>query len=177
MNQRYIEAAKACEDLISVDTNSASWLQTVDFSLSQNIKLVPNYEDISAFKPKEDYLENRDKTVILYPRQLYAARGLYLVLEIMDDILEKYPAVEFHFVGRGTGQDLAAGLRHTAAPLGEVRPALARPRPAVCKAEARRIAADRVSQGHGGAISALLAAEPSAGNEIGTARARRRTWQ
>jgi len=106
MNQRYIEAAKACEDLISVDTNSASWLQTVDFSLSQNIKLIPNYVDISVFKPKEDYLEKRDKIVILYPRQLYAARGLYLVLEIMDDILEKYPEVEFHFVGRGGGQDL-----------------------------------------------------------------------
>ncbi|MGE5389717.1 MAG: glycosyltransferase family 4 protein [Deltaproteobacteria bacterium] len=106
MNQRYIEAAKACEDLISVDTNSASWLQTVDFSLSQNIKLVPNYVDLSVFTPKEDYLENRDKIVILYPRQLYAARGLYLVLEIMDDILEEYPAVEFHFVGRGAGQDL-----------------------------------------------------------------------
>jgi len=107
MNQRYIEAAKACEELISVDTNSASWLQTVDFTLSQNIKLIPNYVDLSMFKPKEDYLEIRDKIVILYPRQLYAARGLYLVLEIMDDILEKYPAVEFHFVGRGSGQDLS----------------------------------------------------------------------
>lgn len=106
MNQRYIEAAKACEELISVDTNSASWLQTVDFNLSQNIRLVPNYVDLSVFKPREDCLENRNKTVILYPRQLYAARGLYLVLEIMDDILEKYPAVEFHFVGRGGGQDL-----------------------------------------------------------------------
>ncbi|MGE5397511.1 MAG: glycosyltransferase family 4 protein [Chitinophagales bacterium] len=106
MNQRYIEGAKACEDLVSVDTNSASWLQTVDFKLSQNIKLIANYVDLSVFKPKEDYLENRDKIVILYPRQLYAARGLYLVLEIMDDILEKYPEVEFHFVGRGSGQDL-----------------------------------------------------------------------
>jgi len=107
MNQRYIEAAKACEELISVDTNSASWLQTVDFNLSRDIKLIPNYVDLSVFKPREDCLENRDKTVILYPRQLYAARGLYLVLEIMDDILEKYPAVEFHFVGRGAGQDLS----------------------------------------------------------------------
>ncbi|MEN6462996.1 MAG: glycosyltransferase family 4 protein [Syntrophomonas sp.] len=106
MNQRYIEGAKACEDLVSVDTNSANWLQTVDFNLSQRIKVIPNYADLSVFKPKEDYLENRDKIVILYPRQLYAARGLYLVLEIMDDILGKYPEVEFHFVGRGGGQDI-----------------------------------------------------------------------
>lgn len=101
MNQRYIDGAKACEDLVSVDTNSANWFQTIDFDLGQKIKLIPNYVDLSAFKPKEDYLEIRDKIVILYPRQLYSARGLYLVLEIMEDILATYAGVEFHFVGRG----------------------------------------------------------------------------
>ena len=106
MNQRYIDGAKACEDLVSVDTNSANWLQTVDFDLGQKTKLIPNYVDLLAFKPEEDYLEKRDKTVILYPRQLYSARGLYLVLEIMNDILEQYPEVEFHFVGRGREQDI-----------------------------------------------------------------------
>ncbi len=106
MNQRNIEGAKACEELVSVDTNSANWFQTVDFKLSQKIKVIPNYVDLSTFKPKEGYLENREKIVILYPRQLYSARGLYLVLEIMDDILEKYTHVEFHFVGRGGEQDI-----------------------------------------------------------------------
>jgi glycosyltransferase involved in cell wall biosynthesis len=101
LNQRYIDGAKACEDLVSVDTNTANWLQTVDFNLGQKTKLIPNYVDLSVFKPAEDYLEKKDKTVILYPRQLYSARGLYLVLEIMDDILEQYPEVEFYFVGRG----------------------------------------------------------------------------
>lgn len=104
MNQRYIDGAKACEDLVSVDTNSANWLQTVDFDLGQKIKVIPNYVDLSAFKPKEDYLAKRNKIVILYPRQLYSARGLYLVLEIMEDILEKYPEIEFHFVGRGEAE-------------------------------------------------------------------------
>ncbi|HBQ26645.1 MAG TPA: hypothetical protein DD791_09665, partial [Syntrophomonas sp.] len=40
MNQRYIDGAKACEDLVSVDTNSANWLQTVDFDLGQKTKLI-----------------------------------------------------------------------------------------------------------------------------------------
>jgi len=106
LNQRYIDGAKACEELISVDTNTANWLQTVDFELGQKVKLIPNYVDLSVFKPAEDYLEKRDKTVILYPRQLYSARGLYLVLEVMDDILEQYPEVEFHFVGRRGEQDI-----------------------------------------------------------------------
>lgn len=106
MNQRYIDGAKACEELVSVDTNTANWLQTVDFDLGQRTKLIPNYVDLSVFKPAEDYLKKKDRTVILYPRQLYSARGLYLVLEIMDDILGKYPGVEFHFVGRGGEQDI-----------------------------------------------------------------------
>jgi glycosyltransferase involved in cell wall biosynthesis len=106
MNQRYIEGAKACEELVSVDTNSANWFQTVNFELGQRTKLIPNYVDLSVFKPREEYLAKRDKIVILYPRQLYSARGLYLVLEIMEEILDRYPAVEFHFVGRGGGEDI-----------------------------------------------------------------------
>ncbi len=106
IHQRYIEAARACEELVSVDTNTANWLQTVDFALGQKTKVIPNYVDLSTFNPEEDYLGKRAKTVILYPRQLYSARGLYLVLEIMEDILEKYPDVEFHFVGRGGEQDV-----------------------------------------------------------------------
>ena len=107
MNQRYIEGAKACEELVSVDTNSANWFQTVDFELSQKIKVIPNYVDLTLFNSKKDYLEKREKIVILYPRQLYSARGLYLVLEIMEDILAEYPEVEFHFVGRGGEQDIS----------------------------------------------------------------------
>ncbi|MBP1761314.1 MAG: hypothetical protein H6Q64_856 [Firmicutes bacterium] len=110
MNGRYIEGARACEELISVDTNTANWLQTVDFALGQKTKLIANYVNLNAFKPRENYLLHRYKTVILYPRQLYSARGLYLVLEIMDEILEKYPETEFHFVGRGGEEDIAQVL-------------------------------------------------------------------
>ncbi|MGE5371003.1 MAG: glycosyltransferase family 4 protein [Solirubrobacterales bacterium] len=106
MNQRYIEGAKACEELVSVDTNTANWFQTVDYQLGQRINVIPNYVDLSVFKPPADYLDQKAKTVILYPRQLYSARGLYLVLEVMDEILERYPEVEFHFVGRGGEEDV-----------------------------------------------------------------------
>lgn len=106
MNERYIKGAKACQELVSVDTNSANWLQTVDFDLAQRIRVIPNYVDLEQFKPSDNYLAIRDKRIILYPRQLYFGRGLYIVLDIVDDILEKYHDVEFHFVGRGGGQDL-----------------------------------------------------------------------
>ena len=110
MNERHIQGAKACEELVSVDTNTANWFQTVDFDLSQRTKVIPNYVDLSKFKPQDNYLGKKEKRVILYPRQLYSARGLYLVLEIMEDILETYPDVEFHFVGRGGEQDIALVL-------------------------------------------------------------------
>ena len=49
MNQRYIEGAKACEELVSVDTNTANWFQTIDFNLGQKIKLISNYVDCQPF--------------------------------------------------------------------------------------------------------------------------------
>ncbi|MEN6350453.1 MAG: glycosyltransferase family 4 protein [Syntrophomonas sp.] len=107
MQQRYIEGAKACEELVSVDTNTANWFQTVDYNLGQRTKVVPNYVDLTMFKPEEGFLDKSNRVVILYPRQLYSARGFYLVLDVMDDILERYPDVEFHFAGRGGEQDTA----------------------------------------------------------------------
>lgn len=106
MNQRHADGGRACEELVSVDTNTANWFQTMDFTLSQRIRIIPNYVDLSTFKPAGDHLAKRDKVVILYPRQLYSARGLYLVLNIIEELLEEHPEVEFHFVGRGGEQDI-----------------------------------------------------------------------
>jgi glycosyltransferase involved in cell wall biosynthesis len=104
-NRRFIESTHMCSELVSVDTNSANWFQTIDYSLGQRIKVVPNYVDHMSFTPRMEYDLARDKLVILYPRRLYAPRGLYIVLEVMDRILEKYPQIEFHFVGKGDADD------------------------------------------------------------------------
>jgi Glycosyltransferase len=104
-NRRFIEGAKQCDHMVSVDTNTANWFQTIDYELGKKVQVIPNYVDLNEFSPRPDYRERRDKTVIVYPRRLYEARGLYLVLNILDDILERYPNVEFHFVGKGFEQD------------------------------------------------------------------------
>ncbi|WP_088833027.1 glycosyltransferase [Paenibacillus tyrfis] len=105
-NRRFIEGARLCGTLVSVDTNSANWLQTVDYALGHAIKVIPNYVDTDEFTPRADYDKPGGRIVILYPRRLYHARGLYLVLEVIDQILLKYPNVDFHFVGQGLDDDL-----------------------------------------------------------------------
>lgn len=103
-NKNIIDSGKMLNDIVSVDTNTANWFQTIDYSVGKKIKVIPNYVDTKEFKPRKKN-PNSDKVIISYPRRLYAARGLYLVLNILDEILEKYSNVEFHFVGRGFEED------------------------------------------------------------------------
>lgn len=100
-NKGIIDAASYCDYMISVDTNTCNWFQTLDYHTGRKIRYVPNYVDHEEFYPKERDADLKDKIIITYPRRLYGARGLYVVLEILDDVLEAFPNVEFHFVGKG----------------------------------------------------------------------------
>ncbi len=101
INKIIIDAASYCDYMISVDTNTCNWFQTLDYNTGRKIKYIPNYVDNEEFHPEEGYSDPKEKVVITYPRRLYGARGLYVVLEVIDDVLEAYPNVEFHFVGKG----------------------------------------------------------------------------
>lgn len=104
----YFDSAYYCNSLISVDTNTANWFQTIDYEIgNKKFKVIPNYVDNNEFSPRKDFLSiKNNKIVITYPRRLYSPRGLYVVLDIVDDILKKYDNVEFHFVGKGFDEDL-----------------------------------------------------------------------
>lgn len=102
----YLDGASFCDKLISVDTNTANWFQTIDYDLgNRKFHVIPNYVNVEEFYPRDDYLKTRDKIIITYPRRLYEPRGLYIVLDIVEDILKKYKNVEFHFVGKGFEND------------------------------------------------------------------------
>ncbi|SHK81779.1 glycosyltransferase [Desulforamulus aeronauticus] len=103
-NKRFLLGAKICEQVLSVDTNTANWFQTIDYELGQKIKVISNYVDLERFYPAVND-QVGDRIIILYPRRLYEARGFYLVLEILDNILDQFPNVEFHFVGKGFEND------------------------------------------------------------------------
>ena len=102
-----IRGAQMCDKLVSVDTNTCNWFQTLDYDLGiKKFSYLPNYVDIKEFSPRIDYLEEREKIVITYPRRLYGARGLYLLLNISEKIIKNHKNVEIHFVGTGFDYDL-----------------------------------------------------------------------
>lgn len=102
----FLDGASYCNKLISVDTNTCNWFQTVDFDLgNKKFHYIPNYVNVDEFYPRNDYLKKHKKIVITYPRRLYEPRGLYIVLDIVDDILKQFKNVEFHFVGKGFDED------------------------------------------------------------------------
>ena len=79
-------------------------IQTIDYKLGNTTEVVPNYVNIDEFKPDE-LKKDKTKITIVYPRRLYEARGLYLLLDNVDKILEKYQNAQIHFVGKGFKKD------------------------------------------------------------------------
>ncbi len=101
-----IDSAKECDCLVSVDTNTANWFQTIDYEIgNKKFSVIPNYVDVKEFSPRKDYCKVNKKIIVVYPRRLYKPRGLYLALEAAEKILKKYDNVEFHFVGKGFKQE------------------------------------------------------------------------
>jgi len=98
-----IDAAQRCNKIISVDNNTANYFQTVDYKLGNTTEVIPNYVNVKEFYPVR---KKKGKIVILYPRRLYAPRGLYMVLNIIDKLFEKYNNVEIRFVGKGLEEDI-----------------------------------------------------------------------
>lgn len=101
-----VKSSREYDELISVDTNTPKWIQTFDYDSSQKMVYVPNYVNLKEFYPRKDYLETSNKIIILFPRRFYRPRGLYLALDVIDDVISLFPNVEFHFVGRGYKEDV-----------------------------------------------------------------------
>ena len=99
-----IEAAMSCDKLVSVDTNTANYFQTIDYKLGNSTEVIPNYVDLNEFSYKEN-MKNDDRFIIVFPRRLYEARGLYLLLDIVDDLISLNKNIEIHFVGKGSKKD------------------------------------------------------------------------
>jgi polysaccharide pyruvyl transferase CsaB len=87
--------------VISVDTNTINWVRTVSWPLAQKLRYLPNFVDLSQFRPRSAEVERRsNEVVILYPRRLYKQRGFWLIAEVLPDILRRYPEAIFYFVGQ-----------------------------------------------------------------------------
>lgn len=89
------------ESLVSVDTNTISWLRsTYAKSLKEHpvdMQYVPNYVDLETYKPVER--DSTETIKIIFPRRCSPERGFWLVYKVLPEILKRYPNVVFDFVG------------------------------------------------------------------------------
>jgi glycosyltransferase involved in cell wall biosynthesis len=110
LNAHVLPSLKSLDYLVSVDTNTLNFIQTVSYDFSQErAEFVPNYADARYFHPPSDFrlrLQNGKRVQrICFPRRLYAPRGLGLVLKILPLMLKTFDNFEFHFIGRGEMED------------------------------------------------------------------------
>jgi len=117
---RYLQGALNVDKLVSVDTNTLNWLQTVYHKRSRAASYIPNYVDRAAFHPPDDFeqrlasLDSDRPIVVLFPRRLCEARGSRIVLGMLEPLLSKHARVVVHLCGKGDAEDLAMLEPHRA---------------------------------------------------------------
>lgn len=87
--------------LISVDTNTLSWLRSTYSKYLANhqkdLYYIPNYADLNKYQ--EASQTSDEKIHIIFPRRCCPERGFWLISRILPDILYQYPQVTFTFIG------------------------------------------------------------------------------
>lgn len=97
--------------LISVDTNTISWLRTTFTYHFDKMKMdyIPNYVDTSFYKPI--HKKETNTVQITFPRRASTERGYWLMSKALPPILEKYPQAVFDFVGFAHGEKVTADIQ------------------------------------------------------------------
>ena len=96
-------ALKMALSIIAVDSNFINWVRTFDYDLGRMFRYIPNYYDGKVFTPSP---KDFDKEIrILYPRRLYEARGIFLVLKAFEYLFEKYQDIHLHLVGQADHEE------------------------------------------------------------------------
>ncbi len=82
--------------LVTVDLNFLNWARAAIPYVDVNKAVyIPNYVDTDKFKPQSR--EENEKIEILYPRRYDRYRGIYLMQEIVPELLDKYDNIKFNF--------------------------------------------------------------------------------
>jgi glycosyltransferase involved in cell wall biosynthesis len=97
-----LESLQHLDLAVSVDTNTINWVAATSARLAERMVYVPNFVDLEEFRPAP-----REGTPLtfLFPRRLVAARGFWLVAEILPGLLADHPGIEIHFVGEAAGEE------------------------------------------------------------------------
>ncbi|HXF85701.1 MAG TPA: glycosyltransferase [Anaerolineales bacterium] len=96
--QDIFDGLEVARSVVAVDTNFINWVRTYNYSVSRKIVYIPNYFDSTKFYPVEKNFDGQIR--VLYPRRLYAPRGIFLVLKAFEYLLSAYRFLELHLVGQ-----------------------------------------------------------------------------
>lgn len=97
------------DQFVSVDTNTISWLRST-FSKSMNGKqmiYIPNYVDTSSYRPVK---HSSDRVKVAFPRRAAPERGYWFISRVIPFIMDKYPFVDFDFIGFAHGEEIKSDL-------------------------------------------------------------------
>ncbi|HSF40187.1 MAG TPA: glycosyltransferase, partial [Thermoanaerobaculia bacterium] len=103
--EHVLQAVEHLDGMVSVDTNTINWVGATSSRLAGKMVYIPNFVDLEDFRPVPR--PEGARTVLLFPRRLVAARGFWLVAEILPRLLARHPEIEFHFVGDAAGAEEA----------------------------------------------------------------------
>lgn len=93
-------ALRNLQRIVSVDTNTINFFQTIFPGCGWKFRYIPNFVDTGTYCPPSEPLD--DGVVrVLYPRRLAPVRGLNEAVKVAEHLTARYPQVEFHFCGRG----------------------------------------------------------------------------
>lgn len=100
--RRMEQALYAPSRVVSVDTATISWAAWRWPALLNRFAYIPNFVDTDYFRPLTEENRRRDGRIrVLFPRRLTTVRGIGETMQVAKILGERYPALEFHFVGRG----------------------------------------------------------------------------
>lgn len=93
--------------MVSVDTNTINWTRGLWQHLAKKFTYIPNFVDPEQFAPGQHNGADAQspRVRVLYPRRLYEPRGFWLVADLIPEFVEKYPEVDFHFVGKAGARE------------------------------------------------------------------------
>jgi len=100
--QHALPALEQTAAFVTVDLSFLEYCRCVIPHANNNKMIyIPNYVDTDLFRPGERPAD--DMIEILFPRRYAEPRGIYLMQEIVPDLLQKYPHVRFNFALDKTG--------------------------------------------------------------------------
>jgi glycosyltransferase involved in cell wall biosynthesis len=103
-------AIGAVQTVVSVDTATINWVRATWPGLAHKFRYVPNFVDLERFRPRATTLGAGGPLRVVFPRRATTVRGVNEAAKAAVRLVEAYPDIEVHFVGRAHGDEMERSL-------------------------------------------------------------------